>query len=466
MSTRRPARTPRPGTRAAPVALLVAALLVGCASPAPSPPRHRRRRTHGGSGRPSPRMACIRTGYARRGHRRLQWLPLVWVAGLCRRRRPGRRRLFARGRLDRDGGRLHRVDLRGRRRLGPRSEWARLLCDQATSRPSIFAPAGDVSRPGRGHRLGPRRRRSLRAGAAKAADYGELPAGAIVLDLLWPRYRRDQVLAAQAAGVAGFVAGYGAAPHGAVPRATLIEPDGLTIPAIAAAGPVGDALGGHRRRWWLRPGWRPRADDPGAHPLDPRRAAGERASTVVMLGAHLDSVLDGPGLNDDGRASRPCWRSRARCGTRGRARRSGWPSGAARSSGCWVEPLRRRPDRGSAGGHRGLPQRGHDRLTERLRRRLPRDRRATGSAALGALLDAAVERAGGVPVDVTIGASSDHVAFAQAGIPIGGLFSGASEPVTEPRRRAPARPPARLPMPAITTPATASRTLTSGWPGR
>ena len=53
-----------------------------------------------------------------------------------------------------------------------------------------------------------------------------------------------------------------------------------------------------------------------------------------------------------------------------------------------------------------------------------------GSAALGALLDAAVERAGGVPVDVTIGGSSDHVAFGQAGIPIGGLFSGASEAVT------------------------------------
>jgi aminopeptidase S len=53
-----------------------------------------------------------------------------------------------------------------------------------------------------------------------------------------------------------------------------------------------------------------------------------------------------------------------------------------------------------------------------------------GSTAVAALLDAAVERAGGKPVEVTIGGSSDHVAFGQAGIPIGGLFSGASEAVT------------------------------------
>jgi aminopeptidase S len=56
---------------------------------------------------------------------------------------------------------------------------------------------------------------------------------------------------------------------------------------------------------------------------------------------------------------------------------------------------------------------------------------AEGSKALTALVTAAVERAGGVPVAVDLGGGSDHVPFAQAGIPTGGVFSGAGEAVTE-----------------------------------
>jgi Zn-dependent M28 family amino/carboxypeptidase len=35
------------------------------------------------------------------------------------------------------------------------------------------------------------------------------------------------------------------------------------------------------------------------------------ADDVVMLGAHLDSVLLGPGINDNGSGSATSWRSRA-----------------------------------------------------------------------------------------------------------------------------------------------------------
>ena len=48
-----------------------------------------------------------------------------------------------------------------------------------------------------------------------------------------------------------------------------------------------------------------------------------------------------------------------------------------------------------------------------------------GSKALGSMLTGAVERAGSTPIAVDLGGGSDHVPFGQAGIPTGGVFSGA-----------------------------------------
>ncbi len=52
-----------------------------------------------------------------------------------------------------------------------------------------------------------------------------------------------------------------------------------------------------------------------------------------------------------------------------------------------------------------------------------------GSAAIGALLTAAVERAGGKPVALDLGGGSDHLPFELAGVPTGGVFSGAGEAI-------------------------------------
>jgi aminopeptidase S len=55
---------------------------------------------------------------------------------------------------------------------------------------------------------------------------------------------------------------------------------------------------------------------------------------------------------------------------------------------------------------------------------------AAGSNVVHDLVADAVRRAGGTPVDVDLGNGSDHYGFVQAGIPTGGVFSGASAPVT------------------------------------
>jgi Peptidase family M28/PA domain len=294
-------------------------------------------------------------------------------------------------------------------------------------RPLIFAPSGEASGPvvaidwvaGADDRTGK---------GCQVADYGDLPDGAIVLVRSGPCVRRDQVLAAQAAGAAAFVAGYGRAPSGAVPRPTLIEPDGLEIPAVAAAGPAADAMAAIAAA-----GGSARVATTARTSETPTRSviaemAGTEPGHVVMLGAHLDSVIDGPGINDDGSGVAALLEIAAALqGTRPRAtiRVALWSGEelGLQGSSHYVMGLTEAERSaivayfnvdmlGSPNGFAGV----YDEASA-----------PEGSADLSALLTAAVERAGGTPVAVDLHGGSDHVPFSQAGIPTGGLFSGAGE---------------------------------------
>jgi len=298
-------------------------------------------------------------------------------------------------------------------------------------RPLIFAPPGTASGPVVAIDWVPGATDRTGLGCDEA-DYGDLPAGAIVLVRSGPCFRRDQVLAAQAAGAAGFVAGYGSAPSGAVPRATLIDPDGLEIPAMAAAGPAADALAAVAAE-----GGTARLATTGRTVEAPTRSViaeleGSEPGSVVMLGAHLDSVIDGPGLNDDGsgvaalleiasalRATRPratvrvaLW-SGEELGLQGSSR---YVASLAEADRAAIVAYLNADMVGSPNGFAGV----YDEATA-----------PAGSKAVGALLSAAIERAGGVPVPVDLGGGSDHFPFARSGIPTGGVFSGASEAVGE-----------------------------------
>jgi Zn-dependent M28 family amino/carboxypeptidase len=159
---------------------------------------------------------------------------------------------------------------------------------------------------------------------------------------------------------------------------------------------------------------------------------GSDPGMVVMLGAHLDSVIDGPGLNDDGSGVAAMLEIASALGeTRPRAtiRLALWSGEelGLQGSGRYVAGLTEAERAaivaylnadmiGSPNGFVGV----YDEATA-----------PEGSKALSALVTAAVERAGGVPVAVDVAGSSDHLPFAQAGIPTGGVFSGAGEPVTE-----------------------------------
>ncbi len=296
-------------------------------------------------------------------------------------------------------------------------------------RPLLLSPTGAVTGPvvALNGAPGP----PERAGAGcSAGDYGDLPAGAVVLVPPGGCFRRDQLLAAQQAGAAAFVTYSPGVPDDVVLRPTLAQAEGLTIPGAwvsgAAAAALGKAAGtgqGARLVVTARTEQRPTRSVVGELP--------GASSAVVMLGAHLDSVLDGPGANDDGSgvaAVLEVVRSLGDTPRRATVRVAFW-------TGEEVGLL------GSSRYVAGLPADERQALVVYANADMvgspngyagvyDEPGAAPGSDEARDLLRAAVERAGGTPVPVDIHGSSDHFPFTSAGVRTAGVFSGAVEAVT------------------------------------
>jgi aminopeptidase Y len=263
-----------------------------------------------------------------------------------------------------------------------------------------------------------------------AADWADVPAGSIVLVQPGPCRIRTMVEHAQAAGAVGLVRSTPGWESGRVLRPTLIDPGGLTIPAIGATHQVGLALNdaaeeGHAVHLAIetvmvdRPTASVIAETPGGDP-----------DHVVMIGGHLDSVIDSPGINDNGSGTMAVLEIARRLAA---LQVAGGPQPAfkvrvafwaAEELGLW----------GSADYVSGLSPDDRARIVAYLNfdmlgspngvREVYRwDDEGSPSRAIEGLFGAAFgleDRAWD-----TIGAGgSDDLLFGQASIPIGGLFSG------------------------------------------
>jgi hypothetical protein len=295
-------------------------------------------------------------------------------------------------------------------------------------RPLLFAPVGDVAGPvvpivanatestGTGCRVG---------------DYGALPADAIVLVGPGDCLRRDQVIAAQQAGAAAFVAVSPEVPPGIVLRPTLLDPRGLTIPAASASQEtvralVAAATGSVTARLVTSA----RTEQARTRTVL-AELPGSRDGQVIMLGAHLDSVIDGPGINDNGSGVAALLEiGRALRGTRtsGTVRLALWSGEELGLHGSlrYVEALSQKQKEAilvyanvdmiaSPNGFAGV----YDEPTA-----------AAGSSTASRLLRAAVTRNGGTPSPVDLHNGSDHYGFVEAGVATAGVFSGSLDPVS------------------------------------
>ncbi len=165
----------------------------------------------------------------------------------------------------------------------------------------LLSPSGDVTAPLFALGFDPDAQPEDRNGIGCDADaWGGVPAGAIVLVQPGPCRARQTVVNAQAAGAVALISSYPMWGPDQVRRPTLLDPAGLTIPVVAVTRDAGLALAdaaaaGHDVRISIPTTTEMRRSDNVI-----AETQGGDPDHVLMLGAHLDSALDGPGINDNG----------------------------------------------------------------------------------------------------------------------------------------------------------------------
>jgi hypothetical protein len=276
-------------------------------------------------------------------------------------------------------------------------------------------------------------------------DWLNVPSGVIVLVQPGNCRRHDVVVQAQTVGAVGIVTAYPAWSRDGVLRPTLIEPADIRIPAIGTTEAVGQGLAAAA------------ATGSEVHisvrsSIETRTSRNVLAETpwgdpehVVMVGGHLDSVIDGPGINDDGSgsmtvleiarqlAARTGMVESAAAGGASPAPAQGWKVRFAFWTGeeiglfgstAWVGRSNA-PPLSSIAAYINL-----DMLGSQNGGRYVYDGAATTrpvqSGAVQQLFVRALEEKGLLWQSLQVG-SSDNVPFDGFGVPTGGLFSGANE---------------------------------------
>jgi Zn-dependent M28 family amino/carboxypeptidase len=276
----------------------------------------------------------------------------------------------------------------------------------------IYAPGGDVTGPVS----------ILDGSGCEAADFDGMEAGAIVLTVRGGCFRRDQALNAAAAGAAALLVGYPGRGPGEIFRPTLLDPAGITIPVVSvtdAAIQALEAAAGDEARLVVHTAMRPAR----FRNVVAQLGAGP---SVVMVGAHLDSVLEGPGMNDNGSGVA------AALAVAGGVAAAGVPDGWAIRFGFWGgEEFGTIGSRSYAAtvGDEVVAYLNLDMAGSVAGATLVYDEAAAvaGSERITAAFEAWLSDRGEAAERIDLGGSSDQYGFIQAGVPTGGLFSGATE---------------------------------------
>jgi Peptidase family M28 len=269
-----------------------------------------------------------------------------------------------------------------------------------------------------------------------ALDWAAVPSGVIVLAQPGPCRRLDVVLRAQAAGVVALVTSYADWPRDGVLRPTLVTPADVHIPVIGTTPAAGlvlyDASMQGQRVHVVTATLTEQRTSMNVIGETPDGDPGR----VVMLGGHLDSVIDGPGINDNGSGTMTVLEIARELAALGRADAPTRPTWKVRVAFWTGEEIGLY---GSATYARALNRESAGRIQAYLNFdmlgspngiRVIYDDGTTnppGGAVIADLLQQALESESLAWEKEFIGAVSDHYPLEQAGVPTGGLYSGANE---------------------------------------
>jgi Zn-dependent M28 family amino/carboxypeptidase len=274
-----------------------------------------------------------------------------------------------------------------------------------------------------------------------ASDYDGLPvAGAIVLvDRGKCQFTVKQAVAAERGALALIVANN---EDGDEMGGTLGEQADVKIPVISVTKASGERLR-------AQPGNTTIKLDAGVKTERTRNVIAQTktgsTADVVMVGAHLDSVPAGPGINDNGSGVAALLETALQLGNSPQVRNAvrfgfwGAEEVGLLGSNNYVESLdldglkdialymnadmlgSPNPGYFTYDGDQSAPRKPDDGVP-----RVPE-----GSAGVERTLAAYLNRAGKPPEDISFDGRSDYDGFTQSGVPAGGIFSGAEEKMSE-----------------------------------
>lgn len=262
-------------------------------------------------------------------------------------------------------------------------------------------------------------------------DWDAFPAGSIAVSPPGPCFRRQSLLHAQDAGAVAVVVAYEDRGPGELLRPTLLSPDGIEIPSLTASDEVGEAL-----REAADDGLEVRIEvETEVQPITVQNviadAPGGDDGRVAMLGAHLDSVHDGPGINDNGSGTAALLAIAellASTEAGGTVRFGFWAAEefGVLGSSAYVAALDD-GERSALAAYLNLDMLGSVNAVPFVYRN---SAAAPGSGDISNFLVSWLETDGIGAEELDLSNGSDHYAFTEAGIPVGGIFSGATERMT------------------------------------
>jgi Zn-dependent M28 family amino/carboxypeptidase len=258
------------------------------------------------------------------------------------------------------------------------------------------------------------------------SDYDGFERGSIALVRRGGCFFAVKVGNALSAGAAAVIVFNDGSPgHEHPVEATLISP--TKLPALSVANDLGERLAHSEQpvRMHIRTSFdageveaaNVLADLPGVH-----------QQAALLVGAHLDSVAGGPGINDNGSGVAAVLELAAQ------ARRLGYRPQAPIRFAFWAGE-----EAGLYGSKEYVERLGgdaDDEIVAVVNLDMLGSRNAEafvyeGDATIEAMLTEAVRGEGLEPVPINLDGQSDHAPFAEAGIRTGGLFSGSDEPDAE-----------------------------------
>jgi Zn-dependent M28 family amino/carboxypeptidase len=297
-------------------------------------------------------------------------------------------------------------------------------------RAMLFSPSGDLTARMVAVGFDPGAAPGARSGlGCTSSDFAAQPRGVIFLLQPGTCLRRTQVDNAQQAGAAAIVVSYPEWEPGFVLRPTLLDPTGVKVPVIGATRQAGLALAAAASRGaqlHLRISTTI-VDQETANVF--AETPGGDARRVLIIGGHLDTAIDGPGVNDNGSGTMTLLEIARRLAAAGptawKVRFAFW---SGEEIGLWGS---RRYVDGLSDAERGTIQAylNFDMLASPNGARLIYDdaAAASGSDAIAGLFADYFKGAGLASARMDLSGASDHYFFEQARVPTGGLFAGANE---------------------------------------